>query len=46
MLLSISAVCSSKKSRLMKKQENRDLITGLVGVKSPFEGIHILGNII
>ena len=46
MLLSKTAVCSNKKSRFMKKQEGRDLITFLVGVKSPFEGIPILGNII
>ena len=46
MLSSNCAVCGSKKSIFIKEQKLCGLLTALFGVKSPFVGIPILGNII
>ena len=46
MLLSKRAVFDGKKSRFIKEQEASRLITNLLGVKSPFEEVPILGSII
>ena len=39
-------MCDSKKLRFVKKQKSNGLSVGFLGVKSPFEGIPILKNII
>ena len=46
MLSSSWVVCGSKTSRFIKEQEASGFLTGLLWVKSPFEGIPILGIII
>ena len=45
-LSSNCAVCGYKKLRFIKEQEASGFYAGLVGNKSPFEGIPIVGNII
>ena len=45
MLLSKCAVCSSKKSRFMKEQEAKGLLSSL-GLKMPLKKIQLLGNIL
>ena len=45
LLLSICAVCDSKKSRFIKEQEATALISSL-GIKTPFSKIPILGDIL
>ena len=39
-------MCRRKNSRVIKEQEDRVFLTGLLGVNLPFEGIPILANII
>ena len=46
MLSSNCAICDSKKSRYIIVLEASRLLTGLIELKSPFQGIPILGNII
>ena len=46
MLSSNCVVCGSKKSRFIKEQEASVLLTGILSIKSPFEGNPILENII
>ena len=46
MLLSNCGVCGSKKSIFINEQEAGVLITFLLGIKSPFEGISLLGSIV
>ena len=45
MLLSKCAICSSKKSRFIKKQEAKGLL-GNLGIKTPLSKVPILGNIL
>ena len=44
-ILSKCAICNSKKSRFIKKQEAKGLLSKL-GVKTPLNKISILGNIL
>ena len=44
MLLSKCAVCDSKKSKFIKKQEASRLISSL-GIKTPLNKIHLLGSL-
>ena len=44
MLLSECAVCSCKKSRFLKEQEAKGLLSSL-GLKTPLSKIPLLGNI-
>ena len=46
MLSSKCAVCDSGELIFIKEQEAIELTTSLLVVKTPFEGIPILGNII
>ena len=46
LLSSSCAVCGSKKSIFSRKQGDCSILTGLLVVKSPFEGSPVLGNII
>ena len=46
MLLWKCAVSDNKKLRFIKEQEASGFLTGLLGVKSPFEGTPKLRNII
>ena len=45
MLLSRCAVCGRKKSRFMKEQEAKGLLSSL-GLKAPLSNIPLLGNIL
>ena len=45
MLSSKCAVCSSKKSRFMKEQEAKGLLSSL-GIKTPLSNIPLLGKIL
>ena len=45
MLLSKCAVCGSKKSRFIKNQEAKGLLTNL-GLRTPLSKISILGDIL
>ena len=45
MILSKCAICNSKKSRFMKKQEAKESLSKL-GIKTPLSKIPILGNIL
>ena len=45
MLLSKCAICGSKKSRLIKNQEAKGLLTNL-GLRTPLSKISILGDIL
>ena len=45
MILSKCAVCNSKKSRFIKEQEARGLLSKL-GIKTPLSKIPILGDIL
>ena len=45
MLSSKCAVCDSKKSRFMKEQEAKWLLSSL-GIKAPLSNIPLLGNIL
>ena len=45
MLLSKCAICGSKKSRFMKEQEVKGLLSSL-GIKTPLSNIPLLGNIL
>ena len=45
MILSKCAICGSKKSRFIKKQEAKGLLSKL-GIKAPFSKLPILGNIL
>ena len=44
MILSKCAICGSKKSRFIKKQEAKGLLSKL-GIKTPFSKLPILGDI-
>ena len=46
MLSSKCLVCGSKKLRFIKGEDASDLLSGLLGLKSSFEGIPVLSNII
>ena len=45
MILSKCAICGSKKSRFIKKQEVKGLLSKL-GIKTPFSKLPILGDIL
>ena len=45
MLLSKCAICDSKKSRFIKNQETKGLLSNL-GVKTPLSKVPILGDIL
>ena len=45
MILSKCAICGSKKSRFIKKQEAKGLLSKL-GIKTPLSKISVLGNIL
>ena len=45
MILSKSAICGSKKSRFIKNQEAKGLLSNL-GLKTPFSKVPILGDIL
>ena len=45
MLLSKCAICGSKKSRFIKNQEAKGLLTNL-GLRTPLSKISILGDIL
>ena len=45
MLLSKCAICCSKKSRFIKKQEAKGLLSNL-GIKTPLSKVPILGDIL
>ena len=45
MILSKCAICSSKKSKFMKQQEAKGLLSKL-GIKTPLSKIPILGDIL
>ena len=45
MILSKCAICSSKKSRFIKNQEAKGLLSNL-GIKTPFNKVPILGDIL
>ena len=45
MLLSKCAVCSSKKSRFIKEQEAKGILSSL-GLKTPLSKIPLLGDIL
>ena len=45
MILSKCAICGSKKSRFIKKQEAKGLLSKL-GIKTPFSKLPILGDIL
>ena len=44
MILSKCAICGSKKSKFIKKQEAKGLLSKL-GIKAPFSKLPILGDI-
>ena len=46
MVSSNCAVSRSKKMRFIEEQEDSGFLTGLLMIKSPFEGVRVLGNII
>ena len=45
MILSKCAICGSKKSRFIKNQEAKRLLSNL-GIKTPLSKVPILGNIL
>ena len=45
MMLSKCAICSSKKSRFIKNQEAKGLLSDL-GIKTPLSKVPILGDIL
>ena len=45
MILSKCAICSSKKSRFIKNQEAKRLLSNL-GIRTPLSKVPILGNIL
>ena len=45
MILSKCAICSSKKSKFIKKKEARGLLSKL-GIKTPLSKIPILGDVL
>ena len=45
MILSKCAICSSKKSKFIKKQEAKGLLSNL-GIRTPFKKIPLLGDIL
>ena len=45
MLLSKCAICSNKKSRFMKEQDGKGLLSSL-GIKTPLSNIPLLSNIL
>ena len=45
MILSKCAICGSKKSRFIKNQEEKGLLSKL-GIKTPFNKLPILGDIL
>ena len=45
MLLSKYAICGSKKSKFIKKQEANGLLSSL-GIKTPLSKISLLGNVL
>ena len=45
MILSECAICGSKKSKFIKKQEAKGLLSNL-GIRTPFSRIPILGDVL
>ena len=45
MILSKCAICGSKKSRIIKKQEAKDLLSNL-GIKTTLSKIPIVGDVL
>ena len=45
MILSKCAICGSKKSKFIKKQEAKGLLSSL-GIKTPFGKIPLLGDVL
>ena len=45
MILSNCAICNSKKSRFIKNQEVKELLSNL-GIKTPLKKVPILGDIL
>ena len=45
MILSECAICGSKKSKFIKKQETKGLLSNL-GIRTPFSKIPILGDVL
>ena len=45
MLLSKCAICGNKKSRFMKEQDGKGLLSSL-GIKTPLSNIPLLSNIL
>ena len=46
MFLSKRSVCNSKKSKFLKEQESRGLLTSLTGMKTPISQIPLLGPLL
>ena len=46
MLLSKCSVCDSKKSKFLKEQEARGLLTSLTGIRTLFNQIPLLGPLL
>ena len=45
MILSKCAICGSKKSKFIKKQEAKEILSNL-GIKTPLSKIPLLGNVL
>ena len=45
MILSKCAICGSKKSKFIKKQEAKGILSSL-GIKTPLSKIHLLGDVL
>ena len=45
MILSKCAICDSKKSKFIKKQETKELLSNL-GIRTPLDKIPILGDVL
>ena len=46
MILSTCAICGSKKSKFIKQQEAKGLLSNLGGLKTPVNKIPVLGDIL
>ena len=45
MILSKRAICGSKKSKFIKKQEAKRLLSNL-GIRTPLSKLHLLGDVL
>ena len=45
MILSKCAICGSRKSRFIKKQDAKGILSSL-GIKTPLSKIHLLGDVL